>query len=91
MKRTVFVLLFIGTHIIFIALQIHRHSAYIQYSYQKQKNEKMYENLLKEQEMLAYELHTLHNSENIKNYAQNELNMMPTTLRHIKKVPHENR
>lgn len=90
MKRNLFALLFIGTHIIFIVLQIHRHSLYIQYSYQKQKNEKMYENLLKEQEMLAYELHTLHNSETIKQYAQNELNMMPTNLRHIKKVPHEN-
>lgn len=91
MKRNIFALLFVGTHIIFIVLQIHRHSLYIQYSYQKQKNEKMYENLLKEQEMLAYELHTLHNSEAIKQYAQNQLGMMPANLQHIKRVLHENR
>ncbi len=90
MKRNVFALLFVGTHIIFIVLQIHRHTLYIKYSYQKQKNEKIYENLLKEQEMLTYELHTLHNNETIKKYAQNELGMMPTNLKHIKKVAHEN-
>jgi len=89
MKRNLFALLFIGTHIIFIVLQIHRHTLYIQYSYQKQKNEKMYDNLLKQQEMLAYELHTLHNNETIKKYAQNELGMMPTNLKHIRKVTHE--
>lgn len=90
MKRNLFALLFVGTHIVFIILQIHRHTLYIQYSYQKQKNEKMYENLLKEQEMLAYELHTLHSNEAIKKYAQNDLGMMPTNLKQIKKVAHEN-
>lgn len=90
MKRNLFALLFVGTHIVFIILQIHRHTLYIQYSYQKQKNEKAYDNLLKEKEMLAYELHTLHNNETIKKYAQNDLGMMPTNLKQIKKVVHEN-
>ena len=90
MKRTVFALVFIGTHIIFIVLQVHRHSLYIQYSYQKQKNEKLYENLIKEKEMLTYELHTLHNNDAIKQYAQNKLGMIPTNLQHIKRIAHEN-
>jgi cell division protein FtsB len=90
MKRSVFALVFVGTHIIFVVLQIHRHTQYIQYSYQKQKNEKMYENLLKEQEMLAYELHTLHNNETIKEYAHNTLGMVATNLQHIKRIADEN-
>jgi cell division protein FtsB len=89
MKRTVFALFFIGMHIIFIVLQIHRHTLYVQYCYQKQKNEKLYESLIKEKEILTYELHNLHNSTTIKEYAQNTLGMIPINLKHVKKVSYE--
>lgn len=86
MMRNLFVLVFIGTHIIFVILQIHRHTSYTQYSYQKQKNEKIYASLLKEQELLSHELHVLYNNEVIKFYAQNNLGMMSINVHHIKRI-----
>lgn len=82
-----FIVLFLGAHITFIVLQIHKHSEHVKLSYQKQKTEREIGTLNKRRDELMQRLHVLKSPEAIKKYAQEELNMEELTLRHIKKLP----
>lgn len=86
MKKTGFILIFISTHVTFVFLQIHQYSHLINNSYQKQKTEKMKEQLLQKKQALTHQLYALHNKTAIKNFAQNQLKMEPIDMQQIKKL-----
>ena len=85
-KRKLFFSTFVAVHLLFVFLQIHKHTQFIHESYRKQKNEKLYAALLKEKDTLIHKMHTLQNKEHIKQYAQTQLRMTALNLREIKKV-----
>lgn len=89
MKPKLFAAIFITTHIIFIFLQLHKQTQFINESYRTQKNEKLYADLLKDKEQLEQQLQVLQSKEEIRRFAQTELNMAPVNLKQIRKVRRE--
>jgi hypothetical protein len=85
-KRNLFFKTFVAVHLIFVFLQIHKHTQFIHESYRKQKNEKLYEALLKEKDALTHKMQLLHNKGIIKQYASTQLQMQALNLKQIKKV-----
>ena len=85
-KRRLFFSTFVTVHLVFVFLQIHKHTQFIHESYRKQKNEKLYAKLLTEKDTLIHKIHTLQNKELIKQYAQTQLRMTALNLKQIKKV-----
>ena len=86
MKKTGFLLIFISTHVVFVFLQIHQYSHIINSSYQKQKTEKLKEQLLQKKQSLTHQLYALQNKTAVKNFAQNKLGMEPIHLHQIQKL-----
>jgi len=87
MKKPTFIILFIGTNIFFIFVQVYKQSQVIKLSYQKQKNEAEKEALSQKKDDLTQQLYALKNRTSIKKYAQNKLNMRKINLKQIKKLP----
>jgi hypothetical protein len=85
-KRKLFFTTFVAVHLLFVFLQIHKHTQFIHESYRKQRNDRLYTTLLKEKDSLIHKIHTLHNKEYIRQYAQTQLRMTALNLRQIKKV-----
>ncbi|MDP3889033.1 MAG: cell division protein FtsL [bacterium] len=84
MKKNSFIALFIATHIVFIVLQIHKHTLLIKESFRKQKKEKTKTTLEQQEQNLVHELYALRNQNNIKKFAEQKLNMKPVRLNQIK-------
>lgn len=92
MKRSTFIPLFIGAHVLCVFIQIHQYSRMIKASYQKQKSETQMANLKQKKQELTHHLYALHNKTKIKEFATNTLKMESITLGHIKKMPaHDNK
>ena len=87
MKKLTLIIIFIGSHIIFIFLQIHKHSLFIKNSYQRQKNETVQESLLQKKQELLHNLHVLKEQSRVKQFAHENLDMDTVTLRQLKKIP----
>lgn len=88
MKRNSFIILFIGAHISFIFLQIHKHAQFIKQSFIKQKNERFKENLELARLNLEIELNKLKNQTLIKKIAQEKLQLKPIRLNQVKRLSH---
>jgi cell division protein FtsL len=86
MKKKSFITIFITAHIVLIFLQVHKHTMFIQTSYNHQQCEKKMVTLTEKKQTLTQELYALKDRENIKKYAQNKLNMRPYTLNQVKKL-----
>lgn len=78
---------FVTIHVMFIFLQIHKQSYGIELSYQKQKNEKIRQELIDKKNDLTQELHLMQNRSTIKKYAENTLGMKKISLSQIKQMP----
>ncbi len=89
MSNRSFITFFITIHVVFIFLQIHKQSYVIELSYQKQKNEKLKQELTDKKNGLTQELHMVQNRSNIKKYAESSLGMKKISLSQIKKMPDE--
>ncbi len=87
MKKTLFIAVFIGAHIIFIFLQIHKHSQVIHYSYEKQKKETQKNNLIQKRQLVEQQQYAIKNRSTIKQFAGNVLRMKKVKLSQIKKLP----
>jgi len=87
MKKKSFLAFFISIHVILIFLHIHKHTLLIKNNYIHQQYEKKIVTLSKKKQDLTQELHALKDRENIKQYAQNKLNMRPYSLNQVKKIP----
>ena len=84
MKKAYFIALFVGMHIIFIILQIHKQSSFIKLSYDKQRLEKEKRELLAQKDTLTQQLSQLQDHDVIKQFALNELNMKQVSLKQIR-------
>jgi len=88
MKKSAFMILFIGLQIFLIFFYIYHRSSLIKLSYQKQKYEKKKLQLNQKKQELKQELHASHDLAQIKNFAV-QSHMQKITLDQIKPVPHE--
>ncbi|HSC25012.1 MAG TPA: hypothetical protein VLB80_02220 [Candidatus Babeliales bacterium] len=86
MKKNYFISFFIAVHILFIFLQVHKHTLFIKNSYNHQQCEKQITLLTEKQQTLTQELYVLKDRESIKKYAQNKLKMHPYVLSQVKKL-----
>lgn len=83
-KKIYFISFFVGMHVIFIILQIHKQSSFIKLSYEKQRLEKEQRELIALQNTLNERLSKLQDPEAIKKYALNKLNMKHIALNQIR-------
>ncbi len=86
MKQSRFLTIFITTHVLFILLQIHKHTQIVRHSYQKQEFEQQLALLSEKKEQLTHMLCGLKSHDTIHNYAQTTLGMKPIKLNQIKKI-----
>ena len=86
MKKNSFITIIITVHIMFIFLQVHKHTLFIQNSYEQQQCEKKIAALTEKKQTLTQELYALKDRENIKKYAQDKLKMRPYALNQVKKL-----
>jgi cell division protein FtsB len=86
MKRAPFLMLFVGTHLIFVFLIIYKHQLRIQLLYEKQKQEALYAQLVEKKDHLTQQLCALKDKKAVKTYAHMALNMKPIALNQIKKI-----
>lgn len=84
MKKKWFIGLFLGVNVFFIFFHIHKQSRLIKFSYQKQKNEIVREELIHQKKELEHQLQALKNHTNISKYAQATLKMEKVRLSAIK-------
>ena len=89
MKKTVFIALFISTHISFLFLHIHKHMQCIKESFSKQKNEQLLANVLQQKQARENELYTLQNKKEIKEHATHALGLKPVTMTQLHRLSHE--
>lgn len=83
-KRLLF--LFVGIHLGFIMLQIHKQGHLIKLSYAKQKVEQEEEILNQKRENLMLKLHALKAPDSIRYYAKTALHLEDIRLEQIKKL-----
>jgi len=88
MKRSLFISIFVATHLSFVFLQIHKHTQFIKQSFSKQKNERLLASLEVKKQHLTQELYIAKNHNAIQEFAKTHLNMAPVRLGQIKKVSH---
>ena len=84
MQKAHFIGLFIGMHVIFIVLQIHKQSSCIKLSYDKQRLEKERRELLAYKDILTERLSKLQDPEGVKQYALSKLQMKHISLNQIR-------
>lgn len=86
MKKGSLITLFIGVNVLFIFLQIHKHTQFVKYGYMLQECEKQRDVLHTKKQMLMQHLHAHIDRESIKRFAGTKLNMRPIKLSQIKKI-----
>ncbi|HEX2977657.1 MAG TPA: hypothetical protein VHO47_00840 [Candidatus Babeliales bacterium] len=80
MRKRTFIAFFVGIHLTFIVLVIHKQSLFISLSFEKQRLEKQKLELLQEKDTLSQELFALNNKSDIKKFATEQLNMKQLAL-----------
>jgi hypothetical protein len=88
MKRQTFVALFVTVNIGMVILQIKKHTSMIGQLYQKQRNEKVKEELIQKKADVMRQLYTLKNPASIKQFAIHELHMQKIALNQIVTATH---
>ncbi len=87
MSKRMFIIIFMGIHLAFIFLQIHKHSYLIALSFTKQKNEKKKQALTEKKNMLTQDWYTVQNRTAVKKFAEKNLKMKKVSLSQIKQLP----
>ena len=86
MKRSMFIALFLSAQILFVILQIHKHSYIAKLAYHKQKLETDRTTLAKKKQSLTNEWYTLTDQAAVKEVAEKELQLRPLSLSQVKKI-----
>jgi hypothetical protein len=86
MKRKTFAALFFSTHILFIVLIIHKQNRFISLSYEKQKKERVREELHEKKKLLTQQYHAHVNPSMVKDFAKSQLRMEPVALSQVRKL-----
>ena len=87
MKKTVFIALFVSTHIGFIFLHIHKHMQFFRESFSKQKNEQILAKALEQKQSKQNELYALQNKQGIKSEAKQKLGLQPVVMTQLHRLP----
>jgi cell division protein FtsL len=86
MKRSTFITIFIGGHIIFAGLQIYKQNEFTRLSYRYQKKDHHKAELAKQKSQLIQEQFAQTNHTDIKEFARVHLHMEPVTIGQVKKL-----
>lgn len=86
MKKNLFLSLFIITNIGFLFLRIREQMLFIKESFRKQKYERTLAKLEQKKQEIEHAVHLAQNKQEVKQYAQETLNMKPARLAQLKKV-----
>lgn len=86
MKKNLFFIIFFGTNIVLIFLHLYKQNYTIQLSYERQKFEKVYDELTHQKEVLDQELAKLKNPVAIKHYATQTLGMQKMNLKNTHRL-----
>ncbi len=86
MKKNTFIVLFITAHILFIFLQVHKHTQFVKSTYAQQKHEKKQSTLKRKKQSLVQQLYALKDRDTIRKYAKNTLKMRPIRLNQVKNM-----
>ncbi len=89
MKKTLFIALFISTHIGFIFLHIHKQMQFVKESFSKQKNEQLLTKLTQEKQAKQNELYALQNKQDVKLYAEKKLALKPVNITQLHRLTDE--
>lgn len=87
MKRSPFILVFIGVNLFFVSFLVYKNSRIVELSFQKQQHEKNKTALLKEKDRLQQQLCVVQNRSAIKQYAKKELKMEKMSPQQIRSLP----
>lgn len=85
-KKSLFISCFIGVHILFVLLVIHKQNKFIEFSYEKQRKEKMIAQLRELKKKLERERYILTSYERVKSFAQKELGMEPMSIKQFRNI-----
>ncbi len=80
------VVVFVMINVMFIFLQIHKQSQFVQLSYARQRLEKEKELLLRQRNELVHQLHVKQSRKNVQKYAQEQLGMRESSVSQIHKI-----
>lgn len=86
LNRSAFIALFIGTQVVLIVLQIHKHTCITRLSYEKGKNEAQKQELLRTKQDLTNQLYTLADRTSVKQFASEKLKLQPISISQVKKI-----
>ncbi len=89
MKKTIFITLFIVTHIGFFFLQIQKQMESVRESFTKQKNERTLAQLEQNQQELNNELQVLQDKQDVCTFAQENLKFKPIKLTQLHRLSHD--
>ena len=89
MKRSAFIVLFIGAQLVFVVAQIHKHTLIAKLSYLKQKLDAEKYKLAEQKQALINQWYKLTNRSAVKEYAEKELHLQPLSLSQVKKIAHD--
>lgn len=91
MKRNTFIAMFITAHIVFIFLQVHKHTQFVTFTYARQKLEKKQNTLQQEKQLLTQQLYALKDRDTVKKFARKTLKMRPIRLNQVKKLTYHDK
>ena len=86
MKKNKFITLFIAAHILFIFLQVYKHTQFVKSTYEQQKHEKKHSDLKTKKQTLIQQLYALKDRNNIRKFAKKSLKMRPIRLNQVKNM-----
>ena len=89
MKKTVFITLFITTHISFLFLHIHKQMEFIKESFTKQSYEQELVKLTHKKQARLNELYALQNKQDVKAYATQKLALQPASMAQLPRYSHD--
>lgn len=89
MKKTVFLTLFITTHIGFFFLHIHKQMQFIKESFTKQTHEQSLSKMEHKKQARLNELYALHNKQDVQTYATATLALQPVKMTQLHRLHNE--
>jgi hypothetical protein len=87
MKRSYFVSLFIGAHLVGVFLLIHKYSLIIEQTYRTQELQEQTKALSSKKQNLMNQLYAAQQRSSVKKFAQETLHMREISLANIKRLP----
>jgi cell division protein FtsL len=85
-KNKLWLVLFVGTNLLLILLQIYKNSIFVEKAYAQQRLEREKKQLIKHKSQLISELHAQQAHDKIKQFAVTQLGMRKIELKQIQKL-----